>query len=108
MGCFRCSRRIEEAGEDCTLFQPGDKVYYAGDMTRPGGNSQFHIVDERIAGKKPNALDFAEAASLPLTSITAYEALFERLAISQDKEDNKGKSILIIGAVLFHLRIHLN
>ncbi|WP_339177136.1 zinc-binding alcohol dehydrogenase family protein [Oceanobacillus sp. FSL W7-1293] len=89
---------VEEVGEDCKLFQPGDKVYYAGDLTRPGGNSQFHLVDERIAGKKPNSLDFAEAASLPLTSITAYEALFERLAISQDNEDNKGKSILIIGA----------
>ncbi|MCT1905489.1 zinc-binding alcohol dehydrogenase family protein [Oceanobacillus sojae] len=89
---------VEAVGEDCKLFQPGDEVYYAGDLTRPGGNSAFHLVDERIAGKKPNSLDFAEAASLPLTSITAYEALFERLAISQDKEVNKGKSILIIGA----------
>ncbi|MFA9458826.1 zinc-binding alcohol dehydrogenase family protein [Halalkalibacter sp. AB-rgal2] len=89
---------VKEVGEDCTLFKPGDEVYYAGDFTRPGGNSEFHLVDERIAGKKPNYLDFTEAASLPLTSITAYEALFERLAISHNQEDNKGKTVLIIGA----------
>lgn len=89
---------VEEVGEDCTLFQPGDEVYYAGDFTRQGGNSEFHLIDERIVGRKPISLNFSEAASLPLTSITAYESLFERLMISQNKEDNKDKSILIIGA----------
>lgn len=89
---------VEEVGPECTLFQPGDKVYYAGDITRQGGNSEFHLVDERIVGKKPESLSFAEAAALPLTTITAYESLFDRLAISSDSDTNKGKTILIIGA----------
>lgn len=89
---------VEQTGPECTLFKPGDEVYYAGSITRPGGNSEFHLVDERIAGKKPASLDFAQAAALPLTSITAWEALFDRMGISQQREDNEGKSILIIGA----------
>ncbi|ANU21880.1 zinc-binding alcohol dehydrogenase family protein [Planococcus donghaensis] len=89
---------VEEVGPECTLFQPGDKVYYAGDITRQGGNSEFHLVDERIVGTKPESLSFAEAAALPLTTITAYESLFDRLAISSDSDTNKGKTILIIGA----------
>ena len=74
----------------------GDKVYYAGDITRSGSNSEFQLVDERIVGKKPTSLSFAEAAALPLTSITAWEALFDRLGISSQGND-AGKSILIIG-----------
>lgn len=89
---------VEEVGPECTLFQPGDKVYYAGDITRQGSNSEFHLVDERIVGKKPESLSFAEAAALPLTTITAYESLFDRLTISSDSDTNKGKTILIIGA----------
>jgi NADPH:quinone reductase len=89
---------VEEAGPDCTLFRPGDEVYYAGDITRQGGNSEFQLVDERIVGKKPKSLDFAQAAALPLTTLTAYEALFERMNISREPSENKNKTILIIGA----------
>lgn len=89
---------VVEAGADCTLFKPGDEVFYAGSNIRPGGHSEFHLVDERIVGKKPKSLDFAQAAALPLTSITAWEALFERLGVSRNPSDNAGRSILIIGA----------
>ncbi|WP_224724640.1 zinc-binding alcohol dehydrogenase family protein [Paenibacillus vietnamensis] len=89
---------VEETGPECTLFQPGDEVYYAGDITRPGGNSEFHLVDERIVGKKPKSLDFAQAAALPLTTITAYEALFDRMHISRSPAENNNKTLLIIGA----------
>ncbi|QYR20546.1 zinc-binding alcohol dehydrogenase family protein [Paenibacillus sp. sptzw28] len=89
---------VEQAGEDCTLFKSGDEVYYAGTINRPGGNSQYHVVDERIVGHKPKALDYAEAAALPLTGITAWEALHERLGIPTEQDANEGKAILIIGA----------
>ncbi|PWK05002.1 zinc-binding alcohol dehydrogenase family protein [Tumebacillus permanentifrigoris] len=89
---------VEQVGPDCTLFQPGDTVYYAGSIVRPGANSEFHVVDERIVGRKPSTLSFAQAAALPLTAITAWEALFDRLHISQEPARNAGKSILIIGA----------
>lgn len=87
---------VEAVGPDSTLFKVGDEVYYAGDITRPGTNQEFHLVDERIVGRKPKSLSFAEAAALPLTSITAYEAFFDRLKIDRDGAD-KGRSILIIG-----------
>ena len=70
-------------------------MYYAGDITRPGSNSELPLVDERIVGRKPATLSFAEAAALPLTSITAWEALFDRLGIARDGSDG-GKSILVI------------
>ncbi|TWT26457.1 zinc-binding alcohol dehydrogenase family protein [Planomicrobium sp. CPCC 101110] len=89
---------VLEAGEECTLFKAGDEVYYAGTTIAPGGHSEAHLVDERLVGKKPKSLDFAEAAALPLTSITALEAYFDRLGISRSVEGNAGKSILIIGA----------
>ncbi|CAH1205386.1 zinc-binding alcohol dehydrogenase family protein [Paenibacillus sp. JJ-223] len=89
---------VEQVGSDVTLFQPGDEVFYAGSIMRPGGNSEFHLVDERIVGSKPSRVGFAEAAALPLTSITAWESLYDRLGISQTKEHNEGKNILIIGA----------
>jgi NADPH2:quinone reductase len=82
---------VEAIGPAVTLFKPGDAVYYAGDVTRPGCNSEFHLVDERIAGRKPKSLDFAQAAALPLTSITAWEAFFDRLKVQS------GRSMLIIG-----------
>lgn len=89
---------VEQTGDSCELFKPGDEVYYAGSLTRPGCNSELHLVDERIVGKKPKSLSFAEAAALPLTSITAWEAMFDRMNISRHEADNKGRAILIIGA----------
>ncbi len=88
---------VEAVGPDVTLFKPGDEVYYAGDITRPGSDSEFQLVDERIVGFKPKSLGFAEAAALPLTTITAYEAFFDRLGIDRDGAD-KGQSVLVIGA----------
>ena len=88
---------VVDVGPEATLFRPGDEVWYAGDITRSGCNSQFQSVDERIVGRKPATLSFAEAAALPLTAITAYEALFDRLRIDRDGGDG-GRSILIIGA----------
>ena len=88
---------VEAVGPDATLFKPGDEVYYAGDITRPGTNAEFQLVDERIVGFKPKSLNFAEAAALPLTTITAYEAFFDRLGIDRDGA-SEGESILIIGA----------
>ena len=87
---------VEAVGPDVSLFKPGDEVYYAGDITRPGTNQEFHLVDERIVGRKPASLSHAEAAALPLTTITAYEAFFDRLAIDRDGAD-AGQSILIVG-----------
>lgn len=92
---FDAAGIVEEVGERCQLFKPGDEVYYAGDITRPGTNSEFHLVDERIAGKKPKSLSFAESAAMPLTMLTAWEGLFERMGISSEKD--KRKPILIIG-----------
>lgn len=74
----------------------GDQVYYAGSIVRPGANSELHAVDERIVGRKPSTLGFGQAAALPLTSITAWEALFTRLGVSRSGAD-EGKRILIIG-----------
>ena len=68
-------------GPDVTLFKAGDEVWYAGSIIRQGTNSEFHLVDERIVGRKPKSLDFAAAAALPLTSITAWEMLFDRFAM---------------------------
>jgi zinc-binding alcohol dehydrogenase family protein len=87
---------VEAAGPEVTLFKPGDAVYYAGDVTRPGANSELHLVDERIVGRKPKRLDFAQAAAIPLTAITAWEAFFDRMKIDPGGRDG-GKSILIIG-----------
>ncbi len=87
---------VEAVGPDVTLFAPGDEVFYAGSITRPGTNSEFHLVDERIVGNKPKTLTFADAAALPLTSITAWEALFDRMGISRDGA-SAGKSLLVIG-----------
>lgn len=87
---------VEAIGDQVTLFKPGDKVFYAGDINRPGCNAEYQLVDERIAGHQPKNLSFAQAAALPLTTITAWEALFHRLKINPQEEANK--SILIIGA----------
>ena len=87
---------VAAAGNDARLFKPGDAVFYAGSILRPGTNAQFHLVDERIVGRKPTTLDFAAAAALPLTSITAWEMLFDRLAVPRGEGD--GRSLLIVGA----------
>ena len=86
---------IREVGGDVKNFKVGDEVFYAGDITRPGTNSELHAVDEQIVGKKPRSLGFAESAGLPLTSITAWELLFDSLAIKEG--EGKGDSLLIIG-----------
>ena len=91
------SGRVEAVGNEVRLFKPGDEVWYAGDIMRPGCNSEFQLIDERIVGRKPKSLSHAEAAALPLTTITAYEAFFDRLGIDRDGAD-KGQSIFIIGA----------
>ncbi|HAT1660667.1 TPA: zinc-binding alcohol dehydrogenase family protein [Legionella pneumophila] len=85
---------VTEIGSEVTMFKPGDEVWYAGDLTRPGSNCEFHLVDERIAAKKPKSLSFREAAALPLTSLTAWELLFDRLQLSAE---DKGV-LLITGA----------
>jgi NADPH:quinone reductase-like Zn-dependent oxidoreductase len=76
---------VVAAGSDCTFFDEGDTVYYAGSISRPlGTNCEFHLVDERIVGRKPNSLSFEEAAAMPLTTITAWEALYDRLSLYSD------------------------
>lgn len=89
---------VVEVGDDASLFQVGDEVYYAGAIQRPGSNSDFQLVDERIVAKKPKRLTFSEAAALPLTTLTAYEALTDRLGLTFDAKSNLEKTILIIGA----------
>ncbi|WP_077285091.1 zinc-binding alcohol dehydrogenase family protein [Cognaticolwellia aestuarii] len=86
---------VKAVGDNVTLFQPGDNVWYAGDLTRSGSNAEMQLVDERIVGNMPKSLSFSDAAALPLTSLTAWEMLFDRLDVS--KSDSK-KSILVIGA----------
>ncbi len=95
---------VIEVSSDCTLFDKGDAVYYAGSISRPlGTNCEFHLVDERIVGRKPKSLSFEEAAAMPLTTITAWEALYDRLCLYQDftrrknGKNNRQPSILIIG-----------
>jgi zinc-binding alcohol dehydrogenase family protein len=87
---------VSAVGSEVTLFAPGDEVFYAGSITRPGANSEYHLVDERIVGAKPGSRSFAEAAALPLTSITAWEALFDRMGVSASGDDS-GKRLLVLG-----------
>ena len=94
---YDASGIVHAVGEDVTLFNVGDEVYYAGSIARPGTNSELHLVDERIVGCKPKSLDFAQAAALPLTAITAWEMLFDRFGIAPSKRPTD-KSLLIIGA----------
>jgi len=89
---------VEAVGDETTgLFKVGDEVMFAGDFFRPGAFAEFVLVDERIVGPKPTSLSWSEAASVPLTSLAAWEALFDQLKISPNKEDNKDKVILITG-----------
>jgi len=85
---------VESVGPQVTLFKPGDRVWYAGDITRPGSNAELHCVDERIVGRMPSSLSFAQAAALPLTAITAWELLFDRLGVTPQTQG----ALMIIGA----------
>nr|WP_318381020.1 zinc-binding alcohol dehydrogenase family protein [uncultured Enterobacter sp.] len=87
---------VADVGDQVTLFKPGDAVWYAGALTRPGSNSEYQLVDERIVALKPTTLDNASAAALPLTAITAWEMLFDRLGIEENGND--GDVLLIVGA----------
>lgn len=86
---------VKAVGTDVTLFQPGDVVFYAGAIDRPGTNSALHIVDERIVGRKPSSLSDADAAALPLTSITAWELLFDGMKVPEG--GGGGDALLIVG-----------
>jgi zinc-binding alcohol dehydrogenase family protein len=87
---------VDAVGPQVTLFRPGDEVYYAGSVVRPGTNAEFHLVDERIVGHKPKSLSFTQAAAMPLTSITAWELLFDRLEVRPGKALDP-RALLIIG-----------
>jgi zinc-binding alcohol dehydrogenase family protein len=95
---FDAAGVVEAVGRDVTLFKPGDDVFYAGAIDRPGTNSEFHLVDERIVGRKPATLSFGESAALPLTSITAWELLFDRLCVTQHAGKRNAAILIINGA----------
>src|ERR1700722_4805832 len=98
---------VDAVGPDVTLFKAGDEVFYAGSILRQGTNSEYHLVDERIVGRKPTSLSFAEAAALPLTAITAWELLFDRLGVVHGA--GAGSTLLVIngaggvGSILIQL-----
>src|SRR5580704_5539238 len=87
---------VVETGQEASFFKPGDEVFYAGSVGRQGANMEFHLVDERIVGRMPRTLDFAAAAALPLTSITAWEAMFDRLDVAKPVP-GAARAILILG-----------
>lgn len=93
---YDASGTVVATGPDAALFKPGDTVFYAGDMSRQGTNAELHLVDERIVGHKPKSLDWAQAAALPLTAITAWETLFDRLDVRRPVP-GAAEAILIIG-----------
>ena len=86
---------MKEVGSKTTRFRSGDEVFYAGDITRPGTNAEFHIVDKRIVGRKPASLGFAEAAGMPLTTITAWEILFDCFGLEEG--EGAGEALLVFG-----------
>lgn len=103
---------VTGVGKDVALFMPGDEVFYAGAMDRPGTNSQFHLVDERIVGPKPTSLSFAEAAAMPLTTITAWEMLFHRMRLPIHGRPSPGTLLVVngaggVGSVMIQLATHL-
>lgn len=93
---YDASGVVRAVGSEVSLFKPGDEVWYAGAIGRPGTNAELHAVDERIVGRKPSSLSFADAAALPLTAITAWELLFDRLQVAQG--GGQGDAILVTGA----------
>jgi NADPH2:quinone reductase len=92
---FDAAGIVEAVGNEVSLFKPGDEVFYAGDVTRSGTNAELHLVDERVVGRKPKSLDYAAAAALPLTSLTPWELMFERMRIDVDGK-NRGQTLLIL------------
>lgn len=94
---FDAAGVVRSVGPEVRLFRPGDAVFYAGSIARPGTNSELHLVDERIVGPKPRKLSFAEAAAVPLTAITAWESLFDRLQVPRGEGTGAGQALLIIG-----------
>lgn len=92
---FDAAGVVTATGTDVTGYKVGDEVFYAGDVTRPGSNAAFQAVDERIAGRKPASLDFTRAAGMPLTSITAWEMLFDSFRLTEG--GGAGQSLLVIG-----------
>lgn len=90
------SGTVVAVGADVSLFKPGDAVYYAGAIDRSGSNAQMQLVDERIVGRKPSTLDFAQAAAMPLTTITAWELLFDRLNVPRGS-GGRHRVILVVG-----------
>jgi len=93
---FDAAGVVDAVGPDVSLFKPGDEVFYAGSIQRQGTNSEFHLVDERIVGLKPTSLSFAQAAALPLTTITAWELLFDRVGAIPGKSVDP-RTLLIVG-----------
>ncbi|WP_414828035.1 zinc-binding alcohol dehydrogenase family protein [Alteromonas sp. H39] len=89
---------VEATGSEVSLFKPGDRVFYAGDISRQGSNAEYQLVDERIVGHAPKKLSDAEAAALPLTTITAWELLFSRLEVAQDKNAPPKTLLVVAGA----------
>ena len=89
---------VEAVGSEVSLFKPGDEVFYAGAMDRPGSNAEFHLVDERIVGPKPRTLSFGEAAAMPLTAITAWEMLFDRMKVPSGEDGAAGTLLVLNGA----------
>lgn len=94
---FDAAGVVEAVGNAVTRFAPGDDVFYAGALDRPGCNSELHLVDERLVGRKPASLSFEQAAALPLTAVTAWELLFTRLGVARSP-DAKGTLLVINGA----------
>ncbi|MBV8576440.1 MAG: alcohol dehydrogenase catalytic domain-containing protein, partial [Acetobacteraceae bacterium] len=94
---YDASGVVEAVGPEVALFRPGDEVFYAGVLNRPGSNAELQLVDERIVGRKPASLDHAAAASLPLTALTAYEMLFDRLGIPRGDRAGEADAALILG-----------
>jgi NADPH2:quinone reductase len=101
---------VKSVGANVTLFKPGDEVFYAGSVIRPGTYSEYHLVDERIVGRKPKTLEFSQAAALPLTTLTAWELLFDRLLVPHGGGEG---SILVtgaaggVGSILIQIARHL-
>jgi NADPH2:quinone reductase len=93
---FDAAGTVEAIGPKVTSFKPGDTVYHSGDLSRPGCNAELHLVDERLVARRPSSLDASQAASLPLTMLTAWELLFERMSIDPDG-GHAGSPILVIG-----------
>ena len=93
---FDAAGIVDAVGPDVTLFKPGDEVFYAGSILRQGTNAEFHLVDERIVGRKPKTLSFAQSAALPLTAITAWELLFDRFGVIPGKSFDP-RTLLIVG-----------